>query len=204
MTATGKTIYLASKSPRRRELLSQVGIVFQILELSEGAQGEVDETPHTGEPPHDYVVRVARIKAHAGWARVRQQGLAPRPVLAADTTVALNGAILGKPAHADEASAMLRALSGRKHFVHTAVTVKNEDRLEQDVSTTEVQFRDLAEDEISRYVASGEPMDKAGGYGIQGPAAGFVANLSGSYSGVVGLPLFETLVLLKQFGVIIP
>ncbi|WP_153110419.1 Maf family protein [Propionivibrio limicola] len=195
-------LYLASRSPRRRELLTQMGIQFDTLAFRGGARedSEVDETPHADEAPVIYVDRVARAKAvHgakiAGWRRLR-----PQPVLAADTTLEFNGEIIGKPVDAEDARFILRRLSGRTHRVLTTVAVAFEGRLESVISVSEVCFGELTDDEIRRYVASGEPMDKAGAYGIQGRAGLFVKHLTGSYTGVMGLPLYETSVLLKRFG----
>jgi len=196
-------IYLASRSLRRRELLKQIGISFEVLLLRE-APGRVidfDESPRVGETPLAYVERVARRKAEAGSTRLSQRRMLRHPVLAADTTVVLQGTILGKPDSREEAVAFLRRLSGATHQVHTAVAVSHEDRLELAVSSTDVEFRELTELEIRHYVASGEPLDKAGAYAVQGRAAVFVRAIRGSYSGVVGLPLFETSQLLGSFGI---
>ena len=188
-------IYLASQSPRRRELLQQVGVKFELL------IPDVNEVPLPKERPADYVTRIARIKAEVAWMRVMEGRLPRRPVLAADTTVALGRRIFGKPENRQEAEAMLAQLSGRRHRVYTAVAVACDDRLEQRLSVSTVQFRTLTEDEIRRYAASGEPLDKAGAYAIQGRAAAFIAGISGSYSGVMGLPLYETAELLAAFGI---
>lgn len=203
MRHTDKRIYLASRSPRRRELLRQIGIAFEALLLREDVRrgADVDEAPAPGESPQDYVNRVARDKAEAGWRRIASRGLLPRPVLAADTTVVVDGGIIGKPADARHAQQMLRRLSGRTHRVMTAVAVAREARVETALSTSAVEFRELADGEIRRYVASGEPLDKAGAYAIQGRAAVFVRGISGSYSGIMGLPLFETAELLGRFDI---
>ena len=195
-------IYLASRSSRRRELLKQIGVSFEVLLLREGPGrgSDVDETTLPGETPSDYVMRVAREKAQAGWQRLGQRRLLRFPVLAADTAVAVDQQILGKPSGREQALAFLRRLSGRSHYVHTAVAVCLESRMELLVSTTEVRFRELGEPEMRGYVATGEPMDKAGAYAIQGRAAAFIPSISGSYSGVMGLPLFETSDLLGRFG----
>jgi septum formation protein len=195
-------IYLASRSSRRRELLKQIGVSFEVLLLREGPQRAVDfdETPLPDEIPSDYVVRIAQAKAEAGWARLGQRRLMRFPVLSADTTVALDTQILGKPADREQAMAFLRQLSGKTHQVHSAVAVKFDNQIEVSLSTTEVQFRDLEEQEIRQYVTSGEPQDKAGGYAIQGRGAVFVRAIAGSYSGVMGLPLYETSRLLAKFG----
>lgn len=187
-------VYLASRSPRRRELLSQIGVRFHLLLFRSrpGEPAEVDENPLEGEAPDAYVVRLARAKAEAGWRRMLQRNLPPGPVLAADTTVAVDGQIYGKPASREEAAAMLRAFSGRSHEVLTAVALKYHDWLESVLSRSEVRFKAMSEEEVAQYVASGECDDKAGAYAIQGRAARYVAELRGSYSGVMGLPLFET------------
>jgi septum formation protein len=195
-------IYLASQSPRRRELLKQIGVHFGSL-LMRGEAGrlpDVDETPHPGEDPTAYVQRVTRDKAEAGWKAMKQRNLPPYPVLAADTTVVLDGQILGKPADRDAAAAMLRQLSGSEHQVLTAVAVKFEERCELRLSVTRVRFVELGEERIHRYLLTGESLDKAGAYGVQGHAGAFVRSIEGSYSGVVGLPLCETAELLESFG----
>ena len=200
--ASNPRIHLASRSPRRRELLGQIGVRFDTIAVRGGARedGEIDETPHPGEAPTDYVHRVARAKAEHGWRLVVWRKLPRQPVLAADTTLESEGEIIGKPADVDDALAILRRLSGKTHRVLTAVAVAGDGRLESAISVSEVRFGQLADDEIRRYVASGEPMDKAGAYGIQGRAALFVEHLAGSYTGVMGLPLYETGVLLRRFG----
>jgi septum formation protein len=189
-----RPIYLASRSPRRQELLGQIGVIFKVMEI------DVDESVLDGESPRAYVERLARAKAEAGWQRIERDHLPHAPVLGADTTVALDGRILGKPADGREAAEMLAALSGRLHDVLTALAVKSGSRLETALSVSEVRFKTLTRDEIARYVATGECEDKAGAYGIQGHAARFVAGLRGSFSGVVGLPLYETAQLLERIG----
>jgi septum formation protein len=193
-------IYLASRSPRRRELLSQIGVRYHLLLFREriDEKPEVEETPLAGETPPAYVERLARAKAEAGWRRMLQRNLPQAPVLAADTTVALEGCIFGKPRDRTEAGEMLAALSGRRHEVLTAVALKNYDQLEEAISVSEVQLKQLSPEEIALYVASGEADDKAGAYAIQGRAARFVIELRGSYSGVAGLPLYETSRLLDK------
>ena len=195
-------LYLASRSPRRRELLTQVGIQFDTLAFRSPPRqdDDVDETAHAGEAPLIYVERVARLKAEHGWRTVELRRLMPQLVLAADTTLEFDGEIIGKPVDAADARAILRRLSGRTHKVLTAVAVAFEGRIESAISVSDVTFGAISEAEIRRYVATGEPMDKAGAYGIQGRAGMFVEHLSGSYSGVMGLPLYETGVLLKRFG----
>ena len=193
-------IYLASRSPRRRELLSQIGVRYHLLLFRSrpGEDAEVDEAPLAGEEPGAYVERVARAKAEAGWRRLLQRNLPQAPVLAADTTVALEGRIFGKPAGRGEAAEMLAALSGRTHEVLTAAALKVGDWLEAAVSRSEVTLKALSAQEIQQYVATGECDDKAGAYAIQGRAARFVTELRGSYSGVMGLPLYETSQLLDR------
>jgi septum formation protein len=193
-TQLDRSIYLASRSPRRQELLGQIGVKFEVMEL------DVDEAVLDGESPRAYVERLARAKAEAGWRRLERNNLPRAPVLGADTTVAVDGRILGKPAGRREAVAMLAVLSGRLHEVLTALAVKSGSRLESAVSISDVRFKALSEEEIARYIATGEWEDKAGAYGIQGHAARFVAELRGSFSGVVGLPLFETAQLLDRIG----
>jgi septum formation protein len=200
--AIAHRIYLASKSPRRRELLKQIGVNFELLLLREfpSARADVDETPHPNEPADEYVLRLAHDKAEIGAQRIRERHLPVLPVLSADTTVVLEEEILGKPRSVDEAIAMLTRLSGRTHRVCTGVAVANGQHVVSALSVTEVEFRTLVEQEIRNYVATGEPMDKAGAYAIQGKGAAFIAKISGSYSGVMGLPLYETVSLLKQVG----
>ena len=193
-------IYLASRSPRRRELLSQIGVRYHLLLFRSrpGEPDEVDEAPVAGEDPAAYVERVARAKAEAGWRRLLQRNLPQAPVLAADTTVALEERIFGKPAGREDAAAMLAALSGRTHEVLTAAALKHGDWIETAVSRSEVRLKALSEEDIRQYVATGECDDKAGAYAIQGRAARFVVELRGSYSGVMGLPLYETSLLLDK------
>jgi septum formation protein len=195
-----RVIYLASRSPRRRELLSQIGVRYNLVLFRSRpeAQEDVNEEPLPGETPGAYVERVARAKAEAGWKRVAQRSLPQAPVLAADTTVALAGTILGKPKDREEAAAMLAQLSGQRHEVLTAVALKNYDQLEFALSSSEVVMKKLSEDEVAQYAASGEGDDKAGAYAIQGRAGRFVVELRGSYSGVMGLPLYETSQLLDK------
>ncbi|WP_353174583.1 Maf family protein [Paracandidimonas soli] len=187
-------IYLASASPRRHELLTQMGIPHEVLRIP-SPPGE-DEPRLAGETPVDYVRRTAREKAERAVAWVRSQGLKDLPILCADTTVALDGDVLGKPADLADAAAMLRRLSGRAHHVYSALVLADAQGMREALSSTEVSFKTLSEEEIAWYCASREPLGKAGAYGIQGKAALFVAHLSGSHSGVVGLPLYETYQLL--------
>jgi len=193
-------LYLASRSPRRRELLQQIGIPFELLALRERAPRgpDVSETVFPGESPEAYVRRVCRAKVRAAWTRVRERGLEPQPVLAADTTVSLGEVLLGKPADHEDAVRMLRMLSGTVHRVITAVAMQFEKRFEMTANESAVRFCVLTEREITEYVASGEPMDKAGAYAIQGRAATFIPEMRGSYSGVMGLPLYETAALIDR------
>lgn len=195
-------LYLASASPRRRELLTQIGLAHEVLRVP-APPGE-DEPQHPGESAADYVQRTARDKAERGRDWLRGQALPALPLLAADTTVILDGQVLGKPADRDDAIRILQALSGQTHQVHTAVALWTGDRLLEAVSITHVRMRPLELDEIARYCDSGEPYGKAGAYGIQGLAGTFVANIDGSYTGVMGLPLFETANLLRAAGIAIP
>jgi septum formation protein len=195
-------IYLASASPRRAALLKQLGIPFQLLRLREaaGRDGDVDERVLPGEKPRDYAARVANAKVSAAWTRSRQRRWPDYPVVAADTTVSLGDEIYGKPSGTEEAVAFLQALSGQTHQVHTAVCLQWREESRSVVSVSDVTFKALTDGEIAAYVATGEPHDKAGGYGIQGKAAAFISRLNGSYTGVVGLPLFETAELLASIG----
>ena len=187
-------VYLASMSPRREELLRQLGIEYAVLRLREapGRERDVVEGARDNEPPLHYVERIARTKAAVGWQRVLRRGLVPRPVLGADTEVVLDGAIFGKPRDAADAARMLSLLSGRTHQVLTAIAVCWEEEVLAEISASTVTFRELAPDEIERYVATTEPFDKAGAYAVQGKAAAFIRRIEGSYSGVMGLPLYET------------
>ncbi len=199
---TAPAIYLASQSPRRQELLRQLGVDFDVLLLREaaGRPRDVDEIARDGEPALHYVERIARTKASVGGAQMLRRGLSPRPVLGADTEVVLDGEIFGKPRDAADAARMLERLSGRTHQVTTTVALFWNDEESAEIVTSEVTFRPLERAEIKRYVATGESADKAGAYAIQGRAAAFVARLEGSYSGVMGLPLYETAALLARIG----
>jgi septum formation protein len=201
------SLYLASRSPRRRELLIQMGVKFEPLLFREGARADTDtsEAVIAGESPDDYVRRVARVKAEAAWQRVvMRRGLQRKPVLSADTTVAVGSDILGKPVDRQEAERMLWMLSGTRHRVLTAVVVAFEARYEMAVSESFVTFSALDDERITAYVQTGEPFDKAGAYAIQGRAGAFVERIEGSYSGIMGLPLFETTGLLRKFGIVVP
>jgi len=207
MALLDKTIYLASRSLRRRELLRQIGIGHELLLLREDPKRgvDVDETPHVDETPRDYAQRVVKAKAEAGLQVVarRASGLI-KPVLAADTTIALDNAIIGKPRDAADAKRILNALSGRSHTVITAVAMAFADRLETRISESVVTLRTLDAALIQRYIESGEPLDKAGAYAVQGRAAAFITRIEGSYSGIMGLPLAETVELLAAFGIDTP
>ena len=202
MKLPDKKIYLASKSPRRRELLRQIGVDFELLVLrSDAARGaDVSELALPGEAALDYVARVAHEKAAFAWHAVQCRRLPPRPVLAADKTVTIDGAILHKPADPDEAARMLERLSGRTHQVLTSVAVHQTDFAGQFTQISSVRFATLSAASIKAYCATSEPYDKAGGYAIQGLAALFVEHIDGSHSCIMGLPLFETARLLRQAG----
>lgn len=186
-------LHLASQSPRRRELLAHLGLDFGVLDL------DVPEHRQPGEPAEDYVRRVARDKAGAGLMQV--MAIADAMVLGADTEVVLDDEVFGKPRDAADAARMLRALSGRTHRVISAVSIVTASQERQAVSISEVVFAPLTDEDIATYVASGEPHGKAGAYAIQGSAQAFISHLSCSFSGVMGLPLFETAQLLRQFGI---
>ena len=193
------TIYLASASPRRREILVSLG--FQPVLLT----AETDETALPGEAVADYVARMARQKNAAARQLAAQRGLAlAQPLLSADTVVALDNAILGKPRDAAHARELLESLSGREHQVWTAVCMSLDGQTLEAAQRSDVRFKELSAQEIAAYIASGEPLDKAGAYGIQGIGGVFVAHLSGSFSGVMGLPVFETVQLLHQLGSTVP
>ncbi|MBS1207678.1 MAG: maf protein [Proteobacteria bacterium] len=196
-------IYLASRSPRRRELLHQIGIDFDTLmfRVPPREDEDVSEAILPGEDAETYVVRVACAKAEGALRRIVWRNLRPQPILSADTTLELDGEIIGKPDSVHHADAILRKLSGRTHRVLTAVAVVEGERLEHCLNVSTVRFRELSDAAIQRYIASGEPFDKAGAYGIQGHAAVFIAEINGSYSGIMGLPLFETAELLSRFGI---
>ena len=188
MTAHAK-LHLASASPRRRQILADLGLSFSVASVA------IDESPQPDEAPQDLVLRLATEKAAAATAGT------DNVIVAADTVVVVDNSILGKPADRAAGIAMLQRLSGRRHIVMTGVAVLAEDVLRQAVSRTEVEFREIGRDEALRYWQSGEPRDKAGGYGIQGRGGVFVRSISGSYSGVVGLPVYETAELLRAAGV---
>ena len=192
-------IYLASASPRRHDILNQIGVEHDILRLPP-VEGE-DEPRLAGESPADYVVRTARDKALRGRTLLKTldpSSFPARPVLGADTTVILGDDILGKPVDSADAAKMLRRLAGREHEVRTAVTIATEQDLHTAVSVTTVRFCELSDNDIADYCATGEPMGKAGAYGIQGRAGLFVERISGSFTGVMGLPVYETGQLLRK------
>ena len=197
MKLADKKIYLASKSPRRRELLRQIGIDFELL-LSDK---EVDEQILPNERPADYVARVTRDKLLSARQTMQQRQLPARPLLAADTTVVVDDLILGKPADFKQAVEMITRLSGRTHQVLTSIAVAWQDQMWQITQYSDVAFDDLSEEAIRGYCATQEPYDKAGGYGIQGLASIFIKDIAGSQSGIMGLPLFETAQLLQKAGV---
>lgn len=203
MSVADKRIYLASRSPRRRELLKQIGVPFELLLLREDLRRgvDVDETPLADESPGVYALRIATAKATVGMHQIAQRGLPIKPILAADTSVVFDEQLIGKPEDVEHAVRILRTLSGREHQVITAIAVALRDQVETQISVSSVWFRELTEAEIRRYVASGEPGDKAGAYAIQGRAGAFVTRIAGSYSGIMGLPLAETAELLARFNV---
>lgn len=191
-------IYLASQSPRRSQLLTQLGIAHELLLPGAEEDAEALEAVLAGEAPKAYVQRVTQLKLTAALVRLRQRGLPQAPVLCSDTTVVLGRTIYGKPEDAADADRMLRALSGRTHRVITAVALGWGTRHLTASSESRVSFTTLSEADISAYIASGEPMGKAGAYAVQGRAAAFISKINGSYSGIMGLPLFETAQLLRN------
>lgn len=195
-------LYLASRSPRRRELLHQIGIDFDTVVFRDGMRAdlETDETPLVNEDPVVYVERIARAKALHGLKIVEERRLPMRPVLSADTTLEFEGEIIGKPSDMADATRILKRLSGQTHRVLTGVAINHLGHIEYLLSTSEVRFRVIDDEEIRHYVMSGEPMDKAGAYGIQGRAGLFVEYIAGSYTGIMGLPVCETGELLKRLG----
>jgi len=203
MSIGDKRIYLASRSPRRRELLKQMGVPFELLLLREDLRrgADVDETPLPDESPGVYVLRLAGAKVKVAVRQIAYRGLPQKPVLAADTTVVFDDRIIGKPENAEQATRILRALSGREHQVLTAVALALREQVETQISVSSVWFNELTDTDIRRYVETGEPLGKAGAYAIQGRAGAFVTRIAGSYSGIVGLPLVETAELLKKFDI---
>lgn len=198
--AVFKMIYLASQSPRRKELLRQIGIDFLLLLPDSSENAEALEATIPGESPRQYVKRVTRLKLDAAVMRLKRNGWPLAPILCADTTVGLDATVLGKPESAAHAHEMLAALAGRDHIVTTAVAVFWDGQRVERQSSTRVTFGPLTESQIQAYIASGEPFGKAGAYGIQGFASAFIKKIVGSYSGVVGLPLYETAALLRSIG----
>jgi septum formation protein len=195
MTYPINQIYLASRSPRRRQLLKQIGVNFEMRPVS------IDETMEKGEAPADYVCRMAQAKAELGWLRLIQRGLPLRPLLAADTVVVFRGKIIGKPENLANGKKMLSTLSGQTHKVLTAVVVVAKNKIQKSLSTTTVRFRDISQSEITSYLNGTESHDRAGSYAMQGRAAVFIMKISGSYSGALGLPIFETAQLLEKFNI---
>ncbi len=201
-----KFVYLASQSPRRRQLLEQLGVQYELLLADDSEDAEALEVVLPNEPPRAYVQRVTLLKLQAALARLQRRGLPLAPVLCSDTTVALGKTILGKPDDAKHASQILSALSGQTHRVLTSVAMGSLTKTgvvrkqAQALSVSNVRFAPLTRSQIQSYVASGEPMGKAGAYAVQGRAAAYIEHLSGSYSGIMGLPMFETAQLLREFG----
>ena len=203
MAISDKRIYLASRSPRRRDLLNQIGVGHELLLLRDSAKrgADVDETPLDHEGPRDYAMRVATDKVKAGLFALSRRAGPAKPVLAAYTTVALGPRIYGKPRNAENAEEILSQLCGREHSVITAVTVGFEERIETRVCVSTVKMKLQSAEAIRRYILTGEAMDKAGAYAVQGRAAAFITRIEGSYSGIMGLPLAETAELLALFGI---
>ncbi len=193
-------VYLASQSPRRRQLLEQLGVAYELLLPDASEDAEALEVVRAGEAPKAYVQRVTGLKLQAALARMKQRGLPAAPVLCSDTTVAVGKTILGKPEDAAHAHDMLTRLSGHTHRVLTAVAIGTARKQGHTLSVSQVRFAPLTRIQIQDYVASGEPMGKAGAYAVQGRAAAYIEHISGSYSGIMGLPMFETAQLLRQFG----
>lgn len=196
-------IYLASRSLRRRELLKQIGVNYKILLMRETLSRpvDIDETPLPNESPTDYVYRIVHTKAEEGWQRLIQRSLPLFPVLVADTAVTIDGSIFGKPINFSHAEEMLSTLSGRTHQVLTAIAIIIEENIQVRLSTTSVRFREISQHEIRACLTDGKLLNMAGAYAIQGVAAAFIVEISGSYSGVMGLPLFETSQLLEESGI---
>ena len=203
MIATENQIYLASRSLRRRELLKQIGVKYKILLMREtlSRPADIDETPLPDESPTDYIYRIVHTKAEQGWLRLKQRRLPLMPVLVADTVVTIDGCIFGKPRDLVHAEEMLKTLSGHTHEVLTAIAVVAQGKIQIRLSTTKVRFREIGRREIRACLADSKILDMAGAYAIQGIAAAFIVDISGSYSGVMGLPLFETAQVLEESGV---
>jgi septum formation protein len=200
MAPTPGFIYLASQSPRRRQLLEQLGIRHELLLPDAHEDSEGIEVVLPGETPTSYVQRVTQLKLDAALARMKRRGLPAAPILCSDTTVALGRRIYGKPQDAKDAARMLAELAGRTHRVLTAVAVGTSAKRAQVLSVSRVTFAAMSRSQIKAYVATGEPMGKAGAYAVQGRAAAYISHISGSYSGIMGLPVFETAQLLQSFG----
>lgn len=194
-------VYLASQSPRRSQLLTQLGVRHELLLPDAHEDAEGLEAVRSGEAPAAYVKRVTGLKLDAAVARLARRGLPPAPILCSDTTVALGRSIYGKPDGAKDAARMLAELAGSEHRVLTAVAVQHKKRRLQALSDSKVRFAELTRTQIQRYVATGEPLGKAGAYAVQGRAASFISHIRGSYSGIMGLPMFETAQLLRVCGV---
>jgi len=199
---TAPTLYLASQSPRRRQLLDQLGVAHALLLPDPHEDAEAIEQVLPGESPSAYVQRVTGLKLDAALARLKRRGLPPAPILCSDTTVALGRRIYGKPVDESDAARMLTELAGATHRVLTAVAVGTPRRRQQTLSTSRVTFEALTRAQVRAYVATGEPMGKAGAYAIQGRAAMHVTRIDGSYSGIMGLPMHETAGLLRAFGIL--
>lgn len=193
-------VYLASQSPRRRQLLEQLGVAYELLLPDANEDAEMLEAIHGNEYPATYVKRVTGLKLDAALARQKRRGLPPAPILCSDTTVACGRSIYGKPADAADARRMLGELSGKTHRVLTAVAIGTPRKIVNALSESKVTFAPLSRAQIAAYVASAEPMGKAGAYAVQGRAAAYLSHISGSYSGIMGLPLFETAQLLRSLG----
>jgi septum formation protein len=193
-------VYLASQSPRRRQLLEQLGVRHELLLAGDDEDSEALEAALPGEAPARYVQRVTGLKLDAAMARLRRRGLPPAPVLCADTTVALGRTIFGKPGDDADAARMLRELSGKTHRVLTAVAVQSGRKRREALSDSRVTFAAMTAAQVRDYVATGEPRGKAGAYAVQGRAAAYIPRISGSHSGIVGLPVHETAQLLRAFG----
>jgi septum formation protein len=198
-TTVNKFIYLASQSPRRRQLLEQLGVRHELLLPDADEDAETLEVVLPNEAPVAYVKRVTQLKLDAALVRLKRRGLPPAPILCSDTTVALGRTIYGKPADASDAARMLSELAGKTHRVLTAVALGTVRRREQALSDSRVTFASLSPHQIALYVASQEPLGKAGAYAVQGRAAAYISHISGSYSGIMGLPMFETAQLLRCF-----
>jgi septum formation protein len=191
-------VYLASQSPRRRQLLEQIGVSYELLLATPEEDAESLEVVLPNEAPLTYVKRVTQLKLEAAVQRMKQRGLPNAPVLCADTTVALGRSILGKPENAADALRILKILSGQTHRVLTAVALASGRKRVSAVSISQVTFAPMTLAEMKNYIATGEPMGKAGAYGVQGAAAAYISQIKGSYTGIMGLPLYETAQLLKQ------